>query len=73
MGDDGKQYLLDRTLEKWKNRRVAIGIGSETSFSGTLVDFDEEVILLKDVTDYTGNRARELIAKIDDINWITLL
>ncbi|EEB73815.1 LSm family protein [Thermococcus sp. AM4] len=73
MSGDGKQYLLDRTLERWKGKRVAVGIGSETSFSGVLADFDEEVILLKDVTDYTGNRTKELIAKIDDINWITLL
>lgn len=73
MSGEGKQYLLDKTLERWKGKRIAIGIGSETSFSGTLVDFDEEVVLLKDVTDYTGNRARELMAKIDDINWITLL
>ncbi|MDI3475893.1 MAG: hypothetical protein PWQ79_1036 [Thermococcaceae archaeon] len=68
-----KQYLLDRTLERWKDKRIAVGIGSETSFSGTLVDFDEEVILLKDVTDYAGNKARELIVKIEDVNWITLL
>ncbi len=73
MSGDGKQYLLDRTLERWKGKRVAVGIGSETSFSGILADFDEEVILLRDVTDYTGNRTKELIAKIDDINWITLL
>lgn len=73
MNGEGKQYLLDKTLERWRRKRVAIGIGSETSFSGILVDFDEEVILLKDVTDYTGNRTHELIAKIDDINWITLL
>jgi len=73
MNGEGKQYLLDKILERWRGKRVAIGIGSETSFSGVLVDFDEEVILLKDVTDYTGNRTKELIAKIDDINWITLL
>ncbi len=68
-----KQYLLDKTLERWKGRRIAVGVGSETSFSGILEDFDEEVILLKEVTDYAGNRAKELIVKIDDLNWITLL
>ena len=68
-----KQYLLDKTLERWKGKRIAVGVGSETSFSGILQDFDEEVILLTEVTDYAGNRARELIVKIDDLNWITLL
>ncbi|WP_081947248.1 LSm family protein [Thermococcus eurythermalis] len=68
-----KQYLLDKTLERWKGKMVAVGIGSETSFSGVLEDFDEEVILLREVTDYAGNRAKELIVKIDDLNWITLL
>jgi hypothetical protein len=68
-----KQYLLDKTLERWKGKRIAVGIGSDASFSGVLEDFDEEVILLKEVTDYAGNRARELVVKIDDVNWITLL
>ncbi|WP_456367703.1 LSm family protein [Thermococcus sp.] len=67
------QYLLDKTLERWKGKRIAVGIGSETSFSGVLEDFDEEVILLREVTDYAGNKARELIVKIEDVNWITLL
>ncbi|MBP1912689.1 LSm family protein [Thermococcus stetteri] len=68
-----KQYLLDKTLERWKGMRVAVGIGSEISFSGILEDFDEEIILLRNVTDYAGNKARELIVKIDEVNWITLL
>jgi small nuclear ribonucleoprotein (snRNP)-like protein len=68
-----KQYLLDRTLEAWKGKRVAVGIGSDASFSGILVDFDDEVVLLRDVTDYAGNKAKELLVKIDDLNWITLL
>ncbi len=68
-----KQYLLDRTLESWRGKKIAVGIGSDASFSGVLVEFDEEVILLRDVTDYAGNKAKELIVKIDDLNWITLL
>jgi len=68
-----KQYLLDKTLGSWKGKRIAVGIGSDASFSGILEDFDEEVILLRDVTDYAGNKARELMVKIDDLNWITLL
>ncbi|NJF24803.1 LSm family protein [Thermococcus sp. Bubb.Bath] len=68
-----KQYLLDKTLERWKGKRIAVGIGSDASFSGILGGFDEEILLLKEVTDYAGNRARELVVKIDDINWITLL
>ena len=67
------QYLLDKTLERGKGKRIAVGIGSETSFSGVLEYFDEEVILLREVTDYAGNKARELIVKIEDVNWITLL
>jgi len=65
--------LLERTLGRWKGKRVAIGIGNDTSFSGLLEDFDDEVILLKEVIDYVGNRAKELLVKIDDVNWITLL
>lgn len=68
-----KPYLLDKTLERWKGKRVAVGVGSEISFSGVLEDFDEEVILLANVTDYAGNKAKELIVKIEDVNWITLL
>ncbi|NJE77081.1 LSm family protein [Thermococcus sp. ES12] len=68
-----KQYLLDRTLETWKGKRVAIAVSNEHSFTGILDDFDEEVILLRDIVDIAGNRAKELLVKIDDLNWIMLL
>jgi len=68
-----KQYLLDKTLEGWRGRRVALAVSNEHSFTGILEDFDEEVILLKDVVDIVGNRAKALLIKIDDLNWIMLL
>ncbi|HDZ35771.1 MAG TPA: hypothetical protein ENH81_02505 [Thermococcus sp.] len=68
-----KQYLLDKTLEAWKGKRVALAISSEHSFTGILDDFDEEVVLLRDVVDIAGNRAKALMVKIDDLNWIMLL
>ncbi|ANF21952.1 LSm family protein [Thermococcus piezophilus] len=70
---EGKQYLLDKTLETWKGKRVALAVSSEHSFTGILEGFDEEVILLKDVVDIVGNKAKALIVKIDDLNWIMLL
>ena len=68
-----KQYLLDRTLEAWKGKRVALSVSNEHSFTGILEDFDEEVILLRDVVDIAGNKAKALIVKIEDLNWIMLL
>ncbi len=65
--------LMDRTLERWKNKRVAVGVGSDASFTGLLLEFDGEFILLKDVVDFVGNRTKELLVKIDDVNWMTLL
>lgn len=40
---------------------------------GIFEDFDEEVILFKNVIDYVGNKVREFIVKIDDMNWIMFL
>ncbi|ASJ09659.1 hypothetical protein A3L11_10605 [Thermococcus siculi] len=68
-----KQYLLDKTLEAWKGKRVAVSVSNEHSFTGILEDFDEEVILLKDVVDIAGNKAKALVIKIEDLNWIMLL
>ena len=68
-----KQYLLDKTLEAWKGKRVALSVSNEHSFTGILEDFDEEVILLRDVVDIAGNKARALVIKIEDLNWIMLL
>jgi len=68
-----KQYLLDKTLEAWKGKRVALSVSNEHSFTGILEDFDEEVILLRDIVDIAGNKAKELIIKIEDLNWIMLL
>lgn len=68
-----KQYLFDKIFECWKGQRVVVGIGSEISFLGIFEDFDEEVILFKNVIDYVGNKVREFIVKIDDMNWIMFL
>jgi small nuclear ribonucleoprotein (snRNP)-like protein len=68
-----KQYLLDKTLEEWKGKRVAVSVSNEHSFTGILEAFDEEVILLRDVADIAGNKAKALVIKIDDLNWIMLL
>ncbi|ASJ07547.1 LSm family protein [Thermococcus pacificus] len=68
-----KQYLLDKTLESWKGKRVALSVSNEHSFTGILEDFDEEVILLRDVVDIAGNKAKALVVKIEDLNWIMLL
>ena len=68
-----KQYLLDKTLEAWKGKRVALSVSNEHSFTGILEDFDEEVILLRDVVDIAGNKAKALVVKIEDLNWIMLL
>ncbi|USG99280.1 hypothetical protein K1720_06965 [Thermococcus argininiproducens] len=68
-----KVALLDKTLEKWKGKRVALAVSGDHSFTGTLEEFDEEVIVLENVADVVGNRGKSLIVKIDDINWIMLL
>ena len=75
MGDVAEEgpYLLEETLKSWLNRNVVVAIGGEHLFTGTLRDFDEEVILLEKVKDFTGNRGNALLVKIGDINWIMLV
>ncbi|EHR77999.1 hypothetical protein OCC_04757 [Thermococcus litoralis DSM 5473] len=68
-----KPLLLDKTLETWKGKRVALAVSGDHSFTGVLKDFDEEVIVLENVADVVGNRGKALVVKIDDINWIMLL
>jgi len=68
-----KPYLADETLKRWRNRKVVVSIGGEHLFTGILKDFDEEVVVLGDVADFTGNRGRELLVKIDGISWIMLI
>lgn len=66
-------YLLEETLKSWLNMNVVVAIGAEHLFTGTLKDFDEEVILLENVRDFTGNKGKALLIKISDINWIMLV
>ena len=68
-----KLLLLDKTLEAWKGKRIALAVGGDHSFTGVLKDFDEEIIILENVIDVMGNRGKALIVKIDDVNWIMLL
>ncbi|HDD31618.1 MAG TPA: hypothetical protein ENF72_03205 [Thermococcus litoralis] len=68
-----KPLLLDKILETWKGKRIALAVSGDNSFTGILKDFDEEIVILENVADVVGNRGKALIAKIDDINWIMLL
>ncbi|NJE08622.1 hypothetical protein E3E31_08835 [Thermococcus sp. M39] len=65
--------LLDETLKKWRGKKIALAVNSEHSFIGILKDFDEESILLENVTDVVGNKGKELLVKIDDVSWIMLM
>jgi len=65
--------LLDETLKKWKNRRIALAVNGEHSFIGILREFDGESLLLEDVTDVVGNKGKQLLVRIDDVSWIMLM
>ncbi|MBC7092131.1 MAG: hypothetical protein H5T50_09550 [Nitrososphaeria archaeon] len=65
--------LLEKILENWKGKKIALAVGGDHSFTGILEEFDEEIILLKNVIDVVGNKGKSLIVKIDDINWLMLL
>ncbi|AFN04686.1 hypothetical protein PFDSM3638_09845 [Pyrococcus furiosus DSM 3638] len=67
------ESLLEKVLKEWKGHKVAVSVGGDHSFTGTLEDFDEEVILLKDVVDVIGNRGKQMLIGLEDINWIMLL
>lgn len=68
-----KPFLADETLKRWLNKRVVVSINGDQLFSGVLKDFDEEVIILEKVTDFTGNKGKALLVKIDEVHWIMLL
>ncbi|MBO8174357.1 MAG: hypothetical protein H0Z18_03780 [Thermococcus sp.] len=65
--------LLDETLRRWKGKKVALAVNGEHSFIGVLKDFDDESILLENITDVVGNKGKELLVKIDDVSWIMLM
>ncbi|RLF82473.1 hypothetical protein DRN48_09095 [Thermococci archaeon] len=70
---EGTPPLLEKILENWKGKKVALAVGGDHSFTGTLEEFDEEIVVLKNVIDVVGNQGKSLIVKIDDVNWIMLL
>ena len=65
--------LLDETLKEWKGKKVALAVNGEHSFIGILKDFDEESLLLEDVTDVVGNKGKQLLVRINDVSWIMLM
>ncbi|AFK21785.1 LSm family protein [Pyrococcus sp. ST04] len=67
------ESLLEKVLNEWRGRRVAITVGSEHSFTGILEDFDGEVMLLRNVVDVVGNRGKAMLVSLDDVSWVMLL
>lgn len=41
-------------------------------FKGRLVDFDEDVLCLVDVTDISGSSGKELVVSLSNVVWIIL-
>jgi len=41
-------------------------------FKGKLLDFDEEVLCLSDVTDIGGSSGKELVVSLSNVVWIIL-
>jgi len=72
MGEE-KPFLADEILKDWLNRKVVVSINGDQLFSGVLRNFDDEVIILENVTDFTGNKGKALLVKIDEVHWIMLL
>ena len=67
--------LLSRKLQEFTGKRVSVSIEGNEGFKGTLVDFDSEVLVLKDVShfmDYDGKKVKELVISLTNILWIVL-
>ncbi|KYC44637.1 MAG: hypothetical protein APG12_01556 [Candidatus Methanofastidiosum methylothiophilum] len=41
-------------------------------FKGKLIDFDEDVLCLSDVTDIGGSTGKELVVSLSNVVWIIL-
>jgi len=63
--------LLLKKLEYYNGKKLVISIDGSI-FKGKLLDFDEDVICLSDVTDIAGSSGKELVVSLSNVVWIIL-
>lgn len=63
--------LLLKKLEYFNEKTLVISIDGSI-FKGRLVDFDEDVLCLVDVTDISGSSGKELVVSLSNVVWIIL-
>lgn len=63
--------LLIKKLEYYNGKRLVISIDGSI-FKGKLIDFDEDVLCLGDVTDIGGSSGKELVVSLSNVVWIIL-
>ncbi len=63
--------MLLKKLEYYDGKRLVISIDGSI-FKGKLLDFDEDLICLGDVTDIAGSSGKELVVSLSNVVWIIL-
>ncbi len=63
--------MLLKKLEYYNGKKLVVSIDGSI-FKGSLVDFDEEVLCLSDVTDIGGSSGKELVVSLSNVVWIIL-
>lgn len=63
--------LLLKKLEYYHGKKLVVSIDGSI-FKGKLIDFDEDVLCLSDVTDIGGSTGKELVVSLSNVVWIIL-
>ncbi|HNV94293.1 MAG: hypothetical protein APG08_00813 [Candidatus Methanofastidiosum methylothiophilum] len=63
--------LLLKKLEYYDGKKLVVSIDGSI-FKGKLIDFDEDMLCLGDVTDIGGSTGKELIVSLSNVVWIIL-
>lgn len=68
--------LLLNKLEEWKGKRIAVSIEGDDTITGILLDFDSDMIFMKDPAyishPHETTKSKELVVALANIIYITL-
>lgn len=61
--------MMDK-LQEYTGHHISVMVDGGEVFTGQLLTFDGDVLVLNDIVDSRGNKGKELLVSISNVLWV---
>ncbi|MBU6999086.1 MAG: hypothetical protein HXS41_13350 [Theionarchaea archaeon] len=63
------KLMMDK-LQEYTGHHISVMVDGGEVFTGQLLTFDGDVLVLNDIVDSRGNKGKELLVSISNVLWV---